>query len=417
MSKFNIDEWYKKIQETDDLDELNAMLRKCSPYKNKNIKEKPSWANMSVLNMREKYEKRLLMVSMISYMNRLAKDYGEKDSEERKIAQEFVNKCFRFNPEKHFEDFSAKVGEKAVQLSDEEAADIAEDLIPKDIEEKAQMVYATVRKLKNSSEYLVEAIKNDDLESAKPVAYRVHESIRDAVGTLGKVVNPRTFIMSQSLENLIVPGEIFHAFDRYYSFNFENLKKITESVYPERADIEFAVRYYQSFDTEKEAIEHRRKHQTDFDYDVYTIKNEGTTLLGPFRKNREKMDYYNSNNEVLQQIMDQQERDAKTGQEIMKNRVTRDKKRDIERFGDDPKKLEEYKQMTGIVDAFGGKNPGAMTSEEKRKLAEAREKLEVMDSNKNENIVPVHTQDEDGNLQTEYVTTDVTDDKTYAHTL
>ena len=412
--KFDVSSFLKKI-ESMSADELQDVLKSVSPYNNPNVKEDPVFVNMSILNVREKYMERLLTVSLIGYMYDRAQKFEGTDNEKAAVMR-FCNECFRFNPDKHFEDVASekiKTGDAIVTLSDEEEEKIREDAIPKTAEEKAQIVYAALNQLKNDTVRLCKHAESGDHEKMQLASHAIRERVNDQIRALGKIVSPGVRQLG-GLENHIIPGEIFHNFERYYHYNYESLKRITESVYPERSDIEFAVRVYQAFDDEQKAAEHRRVHQEDFAFDVFTVSNGGTTILGPFKNNRDKVDFYNKHNEVLQKIVNQAEKDSKTGQNIMMRRAANDKKKDIEKFGPDPKGLEEWKELSGIINDLGRKT-AALTDEEKQKLAEAREKRELLELNKDENTISVHRQNEKGELETEYVRTKVSDeDQTYA---
>lgn len=400
-------------------DELKDLSRKVSPfYKKRSKKEDKEWFNFSILNLREKYMERLMITTVIGYMFRCADEYTAGSKEE---ARKFCEHIFRFDPNRHLESAKSDV----IELQDEEVDEISKDMAFEDVQQGAQTVHrcadiikmetsGTLRYLDSAIKEVREGKKQALFDKAEDRIIKTREVVNDTLKTLTKLSRPKTSMMA--LSDKAVPGEIFHGFDRYYQANYEELRKITETVYPERSDLEFAIQFYKSFRSEDDAREYAHVNQDDFDYDIITATNDGITVLGPFKKNKASLDYYNKNSDIIDKIMKQNLSDQKMGNELMRSRVHKDKSKDIEKHGAEPKKLAEWKKVKGEVDnLMNNKNPSAMTDDEKKKLAEAREKLELLETADDENVIPVHRQSKDGSMQTKYVKTDVSDATTYAH--
>jgi len=68
----------------------------------------------------------------------------------------------------------------------------------------------------------------------------------------------------------------------------------------------------------------------------------GWTLLGDFKANRDKINFYNKHTDVLKRILDRHGEDKKIGQELMRNRVRQQKANNIAADGPDAPGLAEY---------------------------------------------------------------------------
>ena len=130
-----------------------------------------------------------------------------------------------------------------------------------------------------------------------------------------------------------IPSDTFYRIDKYMEVNYEFMRSIVENVYPEKSDFDYVINVYDTFTDLNDANSFVKKYQDQFIHDVHTVKTNGWTFLGPFKKNRDKIDFYNDNTEQLQAILEQVESDQKLGKELMKKRVTNEKRKNIRKFG------------------------------------------------------------------------------------
>jgi hypothetical protein len=137
-----------------------------------------------------------------------------------------------------------------------------------------------------------------------------------------------------------VPADTFHRWNNYLNMNYEQYRELTEKLYKYKPDLDFVINVYDTFDTIDETKEFNKKYQTELLHDVLTTKTNTWCFLGSFKENREKVDFYNKNTEVLEEILKQTEKDSKIGQELLKKRVTNTKKREIRKYGVDSNKIE-----------------------------------------------------------------------------
>ena len=173
---------------------------------------------------------------------------------------------------------------------------------------------------------------------------------------------------------VVPPQDSFHQWQYYMEVNFEALRTATESIYHERPDLELAVALYRGFEGEPGEVDRAfeafyQEHQDEVISDIRAVEMGGWTLLGDFAANRDKINFYNKNTEVLKRILDRHAEDKKIGQELMRNRVRMAKAANIAADGPDAPGLAEYAASAPAA-ASGARR--VLSPEEKARLERAK---------------------------------------------
>lgn len=158
----------------------------------------------------------------------------------------------------------------------------------------------------------------------------------------------------------IPPQDTFHRWNYYAEVNYEELKTITEAIYPERSDLDWALGVWDVLEGTGEEIKadfekYCQRNQEDFPSSIKSLDIGGWSLLADFKENRKKIEFYNRNTEVLKRILDRHAEDKKLGAELMKNRIRQNKAKNISQDGPDSIGLNQYKSY----------NPAALPGAEK----------------------------------------------------
>jgi len=181
-----------------------------------------------------------------------------------------------------------------------------------------------------------------------------------------KFIKPLQATDSLDVLTITPPADVFYHFERYMTNHWELLREATSALYAENPDFEFAAIYYGSFETEADAENFRKMHESEFRVGVHTISNRGVTLLGPFKENRQKLTFYNKNTEVLKMMMESAESDHKLGVDILKKRVYNKKAQNIIEEGPTDPNLETYINSANNLKDCGVRK--ALTREEEKEL-------------------------------------------------
>jgi hypothetical protein len=155
----------------------------------------------------------------------------------------------------------------------------------------------------------------------------------------------------------IPPSDTFHRWNHYTDVNYEEIRSATNDLYCEKPDLEFAINPYDQFTTEDGAKKFIQKHKDEVIADIVTLHNGKWNLTGSFKKNRDRINFYNEKTEVIEKILGQIGEDKKLGRDLMRKRVKRVKQKNIEEVGEDPEALIKYKkEHTSGFEALGAEN-------------------------------------------------------------
>ena len=162
-------------------------------------------------------------------------------------------------------------------------------------------------------------------------------------------------------KNMPVPPEdTFHRWNRYMENNYEYLRQVTDDIYAEKSDFEVDIVPLETFEGPTaldDFDKYKRKYSNEFESDVYLAKFMNHNLLDSWQENRDKRDFYNRNTEIIKRIIDQNNEDSKIGQNLMKQRAKKEKKKNIKKLGPDPKSFELYKKSNpNVLDKHGARH-------------------------------------------------------------
>ncbi len=177
----------------------------------------------------------------------------------------------------------------------------------------------------------------------------------------------------------IPPQDTFHRWGYYTEVNYEELRTITEALYPERPDLDWAIALWAVFEgTPKEVDEafdkHCQRYQEEVPSSIKALEFGAWSLLADFKENRKKIQFYNKHTEVLKRILDRHTDDRRIGAELMRNRVRQVKAENIAKDGPDAPGLKEYRRNLAEKGLdLGGKGVERVISpEEMKRLEKAR---------------------------------------------
>lgn len=210
------------------------------------------------------------------------------------------------------------------------------------------------------------------LEDARRLLFTCRERVDSAAKIVGPYACKGIEEDTRAILRVNPPADVFYHFGRYIDANYEVLRILNDIIFQTPPDIENMIIYYDAFPTREEASEFIHVHESEFRADPKIIENGGATLLGPFRENRQSVDFYNRHTEVLRQMSEQVERDHKLGADITKKRVAAMKRANMRETGpDDAAGLERYLNARGIISQFGQRPE--LSREEREQLARAEQ--------------------------------------------
>jgi hypothetical protein len=394
------------VENPDCVDELTeeqvtAVRKHTNPY-GSNFSAKKSWANITITNFRDEYFKRMYLYGVIAFIHRLAteavptdqhamitaeckkmcaeyaagRDAGNLTNAEcaerikfaeqrrdqkiesatrlyRSCITKFLASQFEYDPDRHVR--AAKTTNAADPERRPNPREWAEGQAARGVQIAAKMradpdkMYKYMHdnilagyQISSECTSMLKSVLPHLPEDSQGVALNLYARSKGLTNDMRKIAEPCQAAETLSAYTVSPPADVFHNFGRYMSNNFEAMQGLVRDFSGLRPDFEFAVIYHQAFKTPEAAREHRLAHESEFRSPVLTVENNGISLLGPYKENSERIDFYNKNTEILKNMMDQNAADSKLGQDIMTKTVTKKKKDNIDECGPDAEGLSNF---------------------------------------------------------------------------
>ena len=177
----------------------------------------------------------------------------------------------------------------------------------------------------------------------------------------------------------VPPQDTFHRWGYYTEVNYDALRTITEALYPERPDLDWAIAPWAVFEGSRAEVDeafkkHCERFQDEVPSAIKALQVGQWSLLADFSENRKKIDFYNKHTAVLERILKRHAEDKAIGAELMRNRVRQTKARNIAEDGPDAPGLKAYRRNLSKT----GQDLGAqgvervISPEEMKRLERAR---------------------------------------------
>lgn len=398
------------------------------------ITEDKEYVNLSIVNWTEQYMRKFLTTSLVGYLYRLQSEYEPEDEIEasrremeaklqnttdlneiaeiraeherysklltktaRTMVLKFLNRNFNYNPDHHLrpspsenkddperkprtEEILAKckVAEKAPAV--EAKLQVKQEPTYTYLRAHALNVYQTAVEVSRMLKAALTTMLDPMVDPAdkQGILLKKYKGLVSICADMKKIIDPIAAADTLAAWKVDPPADVFHQFDRYVTNHYEQLREVCTALYNEKPDIEYAVIFYKAFRDAEAAAQHRKQHEAHFRAEVLTLENTGVSLIGPFKENRGRIEFYNKHVEIMKRMMEQMETDHKLGKDLMEKQVKKKKRENIARDGPDAPGLREYSKAMNTMAELGAKK--VLTREEQDKLEEAqrvREDIEV----------------------------------------
>jgi hypothetical protein len=332
---------------------------------------------ISFTNLKEKYMQKLLTTALIGFLYQMSSEYTIEDEELTTVLNkdDFMDEVE--NPDKnnkehisnleyqYFEELKKEYLENRetkeenvidISLTEEEETDLRIK-----VNKKIEAEFSN-KKVFNNEKYIKkkEELVNEQSAEEKVVINRFLNKLfkYDPNTHTTSVFNKdnedpeRQVDPNNEFTQVIPPNDTYGRFNYYYDVNYEKLRQAVMYLYNDKPDTEVAINIYDTFDTIEECNDYIEKNQDNVICNLLNLTNYKWNLLGSFKQNRERISFYNSNTKILENIMKQQEDDAKMGKVLLDARVRKKKVKNIKEYGKDHPSFLKYKQA----------NPNEITS-------------------------------------------------------
>ncbi len=349
-------------------EELELLLQHTQPYKSLGTASNERQVLASVSNLRERYLKKFITTGMVSYLYQMEREYTVTDDElidppnqddfmeESPVEQVELNYNKFYNDElrKFFKEKNPNEDDSKLLAQDIEAQLTESELI--DIATNATNAINEIlapRKAINQSKYC-EALERACMEQTREEQKIIKKFLNklfhyDPALHVQEGLQPNVHgdVERGSVDEYehIPPNDTHCQFNSYMTINYEKIRRATLDIYNVKPDLEHAIIVYDVLDSQKDVDAWMAKYGASATYDVVSFPLNCWTLQGSFKENRERVDFYNKNNAIIKSMLDQQEKDAALGEELMKKRIRTKKVRAERIFGKDSPEFAKYRQM------------------------------------------------------------------------
>ena len=373
ISSGNIDSVEDKIAELSE-EQIDALFGEAQPFKALGTASSEKIVIGSVSNLREKYLKKLVTTSMVSFLFQMKDEFtvDEEDLTTPVNKDDFFDEIpaqtlpENFNMDNLYNEellafFTTKFPESNEIVYKEMEKELTEDDLL-EVSNNVSKRYADMtrpEKVINGAKYdeALEAAIQKQSESEKVVINRFLEWLfkfnadkHSEGGGQAVVDDPERKDVAQlkgtdPVYDNIPPNDTHCRFNAYADINYEKLRDATHNIYNIKPDLEHAMIVYNVVDTQAEVDSFIHKYGSTSKYDIVAFPLNRWTLMGPFKENRERVDYYNKHNSIIKSMLEQAEKDAALGEDLMKKRVKNKKVKAEKVFGKDSPQFEEYKKL------------------------------------------------------------------------
>lgn len=391
-------------------DKILEFRKKLNPY-GRTIEGSDKYLNFSITQISHKYWEKFLTTALIGYLNRMndewkvpegvpvvpVYDYLEDSSKldtpqnildkdykkaiddyefnrewmkKRIIVKEFLEEMFQFNPDEHVRSahrpnlknkrrkpINTQAGQlvtKHLQATDKEfASDMA---LKKDLESSTNAEKKLVEKI------VVKTIKGRDGKT-RTIKKTVMVPVDEADGT-DYSVDPSERMapdmtdphVQNTVREIIPPHDTFGRFKMYRENNYEKLRDAVQDLYSDAPELELSINPYAVHDTAEEAENFKKKHSGEVIAEIFTAHFGKWNFFDTFKEQRESVNFYNENTVILEEMVKQLERDEKLGQDLMKKRVSKLKKKNELEAGPDAESFKKWREQNTTLKDMGAEH-------------------------------------------------------------
>lgn len=283
----------------------------------------------------------------------------------KKVIKNFLDNWFEFNPDAHvrksYDEFKNKnIKEVPLDgLGTFKTDTVDPDRIPVDVLLANRPVFATSEDEKHFNSFTASSRAYNSIMYLlrNETAYNAMSQIikSDRAEYFRRYLTPLTESSTRGTLEHIPPQDTFHRWEFYNDVNYEELRTATEAIYPEKSLLEMALIVYDYNEGTADEVKARydeycNTHQNNVISDIKSMELGNWTLIASFKKNRDKVNYYNQKTEILKRIMDRNAQDKILGQDLMKKRVHNLKAKNIKEAGPNDPGLDNYISSNGPAD-------------------------------------------------------------------
>ena len=315
-----------------------------------------------ITNMQRKYMERFAMVSLVSYMYRCAREFEFYDvdyAESKAVIPELgllkpdESSCIKNRVLKPGTDkgeiapdppavpaIEEKKGKKKGKGRTVEKKEIKDTL--NETEMKTQNL--AVKKL-------IMSFLNHHLEFDPD--RHVAKSSKPHKGADGQLLDESMKPVPKDVPN--PPFDTFKKWDFYTESNYEKLRSLTNDMYNEKSQTEFAICPLAVVNSDEERENFRCKYERQLRLNILSVNMWAWTLLDSFQDNRDKIKYTDKKMELVEKMLSENKNAEELYESMLRKRVYNKRKQNAKKHGQVDPKLHQMASNSEFISDFGMK--------------------------------------------------------------
>ncbi len=308
-------------------------------------------------------------------------EFNKKMMEKRIIVKAFLEEMFEFNPDKHVRSSyipptSSKSSRKKIVSDD---ADLAYNFLlqtdpvfaeadkmfklensetPTEIKKPSSKHPSKSSKLSKSVDqktYIQNSAFDDIQQIYKELGTTIkdHKTDNEIINEIIRVKNSNDPNCEYSCINMIPPQDFYGKFGVYTQANYETLRKVTDNIYAEKSEFEWAINVYNIHNSEEEARQYVMKHRNEVIADINIATTGAWVFMGDFKQNRDKIALCNDKAIVINEMMRQHELDEQLSRELVNKRIKTQKEKNVKEVGPDSEIINKWKKSHDLYNKYG----------------------------------------------------------------
>ena len=371
------------------------------------IQGSDAYLNFSIINIQNEYYKKYTVTSMIGFLNRMCDEwkvpegvpvipvydylldktladtpkhtlestdtnakgdyeFNRKWMEKRIIVKEFLEEMFVFNPDEHVRSaFRPNHADKTRKPINTPASRLAVKHLLKTSKEfkSHEELYAEPTEEQLTTRTVLKKVKgkNGKVKEIVKTVPDVPKPVKGAVEPISttSMVDPT---LPETVRNMIPPHDAFGRFTMYMKENLEQLREAVCDLYCDKPDKELAINPYSWHTSLEDAEIFKKKHSGEVLAEVFTAHSGKWNLFDSFKIVRDSVNFYNDQTIILEEMVKQHERDERLGQDLMKKRVEKAKKKNEVISGPHAESFKKWQSQNTELTSMGAMSGNDMVS-------------------------------------------------------
>lgn len=389
-------------------DEILKLKKKLNPY-GRTIEGSDNYLSFSITQISHEYWKNFIVTAFVGFLNRMCDEwevpeglpvtsvyeyladktkvdtpqgvldkgdksaiydyeYNRKWMEKRIVVKGFLEKYLQFNPDEHvrsahkpnladntrkpIETMAGQLATEHLMVTDPDFRAKAE--LYRQVAERKQEVKTQAPKTKQIRKIITDKKGNKKLIIKDvPIAEPVFNG-----DPTQPIVDGKDPTVGNTVREMIPPHDTFGHFKTYYQSNYEELRDATNDLYCMKPEFELAINPYSWHKTSDEAEQFKKKHQKEVIAEVFTAHSGKWNFFDSFKQQRENVNFYNDQTIILEQMIQQHEKDERLGQDLMKKRIEKAKRKNIIEAGPDSESFKKWRAQNSELKKLGAAHYG-----------------------------------------------------------